>query len=313
MLTPATKANVWTRLDETGALYGITRRPGEDLVSLKRRILLAFVDTMNATTNGLTNSLLSQFGLDKIRVIKITLRDEVSSNDFPKRAVLKIDNQLLICKHFNSLTDYVEDYTIELRERPFITIPDIVTLINANSSLYSAELLSSDIATGYGSNDYLTIAKGFTIINMSNQGRGDETIGRSTLTKLQHQKIQRGSLMFNDTNSFNTEIYDEVYLENNTSGYYYVDYDNGTIQTVTVPSAESRVVYNFTEEPFYLYHSPVVVSSIVSIDAAKYLFDEKPSLLWTSDANKTFPTTPKQEMLDIVYELKRAARIYWGE
>lgn len=89
--------NVWTPLDETGTLFGVKRHNQETLENYKGRILNSFIDKTNATYEGIVNSLLNEFQYKKHRAIRITLKNGVSHLDYPNRAIIKLDNRLLLC------------------------------------------------------------------------------------------------------------------------------------------------------------------------------------------------------------------------
>jgi len=303
--------NIWTRLDDIGSLFGVERIKGESLADYRDRLLRAFVQKMDASSVGLNNSLLSEIGYEAIRAVKFSLKSGVTSNDYPRRAILKTDNRLIICSHFTSLDDFTIDYSIELREKPYPSLYRLCTLITINSEIYDAELLDSAVVEGYGSDSYLKIAKAFTLLNGTNRKTNRYISHPTTSITLPNKNLVKGSLLFSDNTILSNEVTGPEYLLN-IPGNYYVDYEKGAIVLVTFPTRSIEIYYEYLDDDFELVHSPVIASRIFTDEAKKYLFDELNKLTYDTEATNTNPGLPKTEMIELVYSLLRVSNIYWG-
>ncbi len=304
--------NLWTRLDSTGAIFGVTRLQGEDLLSFRERILNSFVHKMDSSYHGMLNSLLSELGLTRTRCISFALKTGVTSADFPRRAIVKTNNRLLICSRYNDLTDYTLDWSVELREKPYLSIYELVEDINSNSDIYTATLQSTSSTYGVGSENYWKLAKAFTLVNGINRVSVNETFTSTNIYTLEEGNILNGSLLFSDATALHSEVLTSAALAN-TPGNYYVDYTNGQIEAVSAIDRDTIIYYTYLDEPFNLFHSPVAISDIYSEEAQRFLFDEIGQILYTGDDDKTKPGHAKKEMVDIAYELLNVAQIYWGK
>jgi hypothetical protein len=271
---------------------------------------------MNSTYHGLVNSLLSQLGLNRVRCLRFTVRPDLNKELYGTRAILKTDNSIIFCSRFANLQDYTADYSIELCERPYLTIYQVYELVknhyDNHNGLYDVELISQDYpTTGVGTEDYWKICKAFTLLNDFSQVSYTESLAASTKLVLKYQDLIPHSLQISDNIAFRTEVYDSTYLT--TPGYYFVNYDDGYIQSFSEPGNNINIRYSYHKDDMDLYHVPVNVSSLITAEAKKYLFEEIEQFLYTNlDVDSEVPGHPKKFLIDLVEELMSVSRIYWG-
>lgn len=309
LMQPTNIKNIWTNLDDIGAIISLGRRDGESLLSFKERIMNAFTSKMNSTYEGLTNSILSGFSLEKTAAIKIT---PVDSTLYPKRQIVKTDNLLLLCKYFNSLEDYDADYSIELFEKPYITINKLVDYINTFSTIYQAELITLPVTYGPGTVNYWKMAKGFTLLNSQSIQQVTETVYASNVIQLKYDNLINGELFTLGSNALTNEVYSEDLLLN-SKGNYYVNYTDGLISLGLGDSVQASIIYKRRVEPFYLYHSPIVISTLFNEANIKYLFVEELQKIYAAEIDKTTPSFAKDDLIQLMKELLAVSKLYWGE
>lgn len=138
----------------------------------------------------------------------------------------------------------------------------------------------------------------------------DEEIPSSKFFKLKNRNIKPDTLKFSETYSLFKEEDD---LENITFGpYYSVNYSEGAIKTVKIPSGEGVVSYSYANFPLVIMTSPAVIINLADKETENFLFTQNEKVIYEDPKDRFVPSQPKAEMIEYISELLKVNRQSWG-
>ena len=295
---PTTKQNRWLLIDELGAFVGLRRETGEQVKDFRDKIRDTFVHRAGASYDGLINSIGRELGLERKLAFTITC-----SNKSYRWGVIKNASKLILfsrLENISTVTGSIEK-TIDLQPYDaFPTIQDIIDDINT-TDYFTATVQDTSILS----------EPAMYLINGTSYKIGRDQIQPTKVFKLSYQNLHPNSLYFSRNSAFITEVANTVFGPQST-GEYSVDYKKGIVYTYTYPTTEIQFTYSYTEDPFYMYHVPVSITSLIDPLCGDLLFQQMEELVYTNDNDSTSSFVPRPELIDLIHELKRVSNIYWG-
>lgn len=292
MGTPS-PSSVYNEFDSFGTMLGLPRLPEERNTAYKKRLLDVFARRASATYVGLLNGISRELGLEYYKPISIEVDASTPSHIQP--VIEFLENKVYIWKDKST-----NDLELELdRSTPgnnAYWLQDLVETINTESTHFNAS-----INTGQE-----PVSRSDCIINQSNSKLVISfPLRDSPIQILQHTNIERQSLVFTDTRTFRTEVFNETELT--SAGRYYVDYTNGIIKTFSVPNDGARVRYNYHEQSFEPVANPVILRDLQS-----EIFKEIMFLETNAPDGSTALGVPTELGATIINELMSVFPMYWG-
>jgi len=284
-------------IDRIGILLGTKRIVDESNADFKKRIWDASVHPSGPAYSGVVNGLTRDFGFLLTEVIKIELKlnSDGSSialnprvdmfanrivlyNDWRSSSFTSIDKEIRIYKEDDE-GYYLHGLIDEINKSKYF----MATLLDGvRPNLFSTCLKKASSAT-YVSNEPLVIDR------------------RQTL---RYKNIVDGSIVFSDTRTFNTEKFDKI----TSYGDYLVDYENGVVFSMSLPTEYSSCSYYTNRFPFTIEASPIQVFSINDDNYTTELF--KKEIL---DSEEAVNSLLNEEGTVIYNQVFLNSRSLWGE
>jgi hypothetical protein len=291
VLTPRV---AWNQFDEHGNSISLARLRGETNWEYKRRILDVFSHQANSSYKGMIHGITRGLGLSLFQPISIWTKLDPQTNQFAAPdPYIKFDGVYL---HLYS--DFESDELVSInRYQPGGNYEHITRLVDIiNTSVFFGAAIEPGI-------DPYT--RSMTILNQSNRVQFSEDIQRSTKFKLEKDKLVSGSVRFSDDSFLTNEVASEDRLAR--SGDYYIDYWNGIIAIYVVPSFNVVIYYDYIEDSFKPWASPIILHSVSNENFRAAMFDQ------ILQDNGTFAHgLPTRLGSDIINELLSIVPLYWG-
>jgi hypothetical protein len=282
------------QFDEHGLLVSLDRLREEKNWEYKRRILDVFSHQANSSYRGMIHGITRGLGLSLFQPIVIWMKlDPVTSRFAAPDPYVKFDGIYL---HLYS--DFANDELVTInRFQPGGNYEHITRLVDViNTSFYFGASIEPEI-------DPYT--RSMTIMNQSNRVRFGEFVQASTKFRLEKDKLVQGSVQFGETVYFKSEVASENYLSRR--GDYYIDYWNGIVSVYTPPAIETVIHYEYTEQDFKPWASPVILHSISDENFGAAMFDQI-----LQDDGTLAHGLPTRLGSDVINELLGVTPMYWG-
>jgi hypothetical protein len=293
--TPTSK-NVVSHLDLISDVVSLNRLSGESAAEFKERVMDVAVHPGGGIYEGVINGLTRELGFSRQKAIKIELKlgsggDPIARN--PRVDILP-NKVVLYSDHRDSIQTIDRTIRIYQPEDAGFYIEDLVTEIN-KSQCFSASIYS-DVRHNWHSTNLI---RGNTDVFIQN-----DVISSDRLTTLSTQNIIEESLVFDEPETFKTE----VTTTPSAAGEYKIDRINGRIYTYNIPQGDLGVSYHAGTFPFIVDYSPIKVYSMQEDDFQYELFQHE-----TLDSGEVANTLPNREGSEIFHQLYKENKTFWGE
>jgi len=301
-VTDSMKKSVWGPLDEMGLLLDLERLPGERNHEYRERLFRVFTRRTDSTYQGLLNGITYELGLEFDDVLTLTF---TGSSDLQPRAIVQ-DGILTLYSDYTDDDNYViiqiqSEPQLNLRQEDANELAELIPLING-TGVFSAALVE----------DPPPVEWSYCLVNFdTNVWINDEVVPSSTRFTLAHTLINDGMFFFGERKVFQTLQTSESALSN--PGDFYVNLTTGEVVTTSIPSGEGTVRYQYRDLPKTLEASPVSLGYIGSRDLQRYFFTQLEVRLFDSPLERFINNIPNEEGVDIINELFRASKNYWGK
>lgn len=286
--------NVWNEFDEHGLSIGLSRTTGETNWSYKRRILDVFAHRANSTYRGLVNGVTRELGFSLFSPLSIDPKIGDNGDFLAPDPYIKFDGAFLYL--YSDYQNGLLDYKIDRFEAGgnYEHLSRLVDFINS-TAFFEANLLESGEP----------FSRTMTIINQSNRLLIDQPTQPSTRFKLNYEHLVRGSIIFSDQDTFQSEKSTSAQVV--SMGQYHIDYVNGIVTVFSIPPLESRIRYQVVDYPFKPLASPVILCDINSQNFKAKMFNQ----LLQEDGTY-INGVPLELGTDIINELLAVTPMYWG-
>lgn len=301
-VTDTMKQSVWGPLDEIGLLLDLKRLPGERNHEYRERLFRVFTRRTDSTYHGLLNGITYELGLAFEDVL--TLSFTGSSSNQPRATVQ--DGILTLYSDYTDDGDYTivqldNEPQLNLRKDGANELSELVALINSTAD-FSASLVE----------DPPPINWSYCLVNFdTNVWINDETIPSSTRFTLENAPINDGMFFFGERKVFKTLRTTESALTQ--PGDFYINITTGEVVTTSLPSGEGTVRYQYRDLPKTLEASPISIGYIGSRELQRYFFTQLEVKLFDTPLERFINNIPNEEGVDIINELFRASKNYWGK
>lgn len=297
LITKPTRQNIVNSFDYNGSVVGVNRLPNEGNVDLRNKIFDASVHPAGPTYDGIINSLTRAFGFIRTRVIKIELK--AASSGSVIATAPRVDflaDKVVLYKNWDPNSDNnIIDKEIDIYspDDAGYYLSDLIAEINT-SECYTCSLVDS-IRTNTHSTS-LVRGTSHKFISVDN-------IYMDYKTNLANQNIIPNTLIFDDKNTFSTE----VFTTPTASGEFYVDYINGIITTFAIPKIETKCSYHYNVFPFFVDYSPIQIFSMNDENFRDKLYNKE--TLDSGDLTNGLLNKEGQMILEEIYK----SNVFWGE
>lgn len=288
-----TLSSVFNEFDSHGVLLGLPRLRGEKNAEYKKRLLDVYTHRASSTYTGLINGITRELGLEFYKPIVLSKDPSLPGSQVP--VIEFVENKVKIWSNGRQGDPDIEINRSSVDSKGY-WVGDLVTKIN-ESGLFTAVLSSG--AELFSRSDCILNQSSSKLVN-------SEALKSSQQQVLNNKKLEPGSLTFSDRFTFAKEVQTKV--EVTKQGYYFVDYENGVINSYSVPDTGSRVRYNYNLETFEPVASPVIIRNTLSEDFQEQMFIQTQSP--TGETNSGIPT---ELGANIINELMSVFPMYWGD
>jgi hypothetical protein len=294
--------SVWGPLDEMGLLLDLKRLPGERNHEYRERLFRVFTRRTDSTYDGLLNGITYELGLEFEDVLTLSF---AGSSDLQPRVTVQ-DGILTLYSDYTDDEDYeivqVDNAPqLNLRKETANELSELIALINA-TGVFSLALIEDPPSVNWS----------YCLVNFdTNVWVNDETIPSSTRFTLEHAPINDGMFFFGERKIFKTLRATEEALV--SPGDFYVNLTTGEIVTTSLPSGDGTVRYQYRDLPKTLEASPVSLGYIGSRELQRYFFTQLEVRLFDTPLERFINNIPNVEGVDIINELFRASKNYWGK
>ncbi len=285
--TPVSHA-VFNELDNMGLLLDLVRLSGERNDAYKQRLFDVFVHRGGSDRLGLVYAITRELGLDMFQAITITPVLDADGDSLG-------DNPAIV---FEETKCYIySDYT----DSDNGLVATIDRYGHDGGAYNYSELLTSIQATGYFAASIKSGVSGDTRSMTIYDQSSVETIVSEDLStsggiiNLNHNKLFSDSVSISSPNLANRV---DTQVELVRPGQYYIDYLNGIIYTTESPSSGSAIRYEYRNDNFKVWASPVIIHNLQSADFKTKMFEQ----ITDSDGD-TVNGAPKELGADFVNEL----------
>jgi hypothetical protein len=261
--------SVWNELDEFGLLFDLPRIEGELNKTYKQRLFDVFVNRANSTYRGLINGITRELGLSLYHAMTITPVWNSGGTDF------KGANPAVV---FDETKCYVySDYTLG-SSGLVLTIDRYEKASDTDTTAYTmGELVQEINSTGYV---YAVLQSGVSDSARSmcifNQKSIDLVVGEdlskgSVVVNLDNQYLLSSSVSISSSNLATRVATQEELVK---EGQYFIDYDLGIVYTVIAPEPGSLIRYEYANNNFEVWASPVIIHNLQSADFKTKMFEQ---------------------------------------
>lgn len=289
--------NITNNFDLLSSFVSLKRLPGENNTSYKQRIMDVNVHLGGPTYEGNINNITRELGYTRENCILIELKlnssgDQIAEN--PRVDILA--NKVVLYSNYqpNGTETIDKEIRIYNPEDEGYFLSDLVTEINS-SNCFSASIYSNVRPNLHSCN--LIQKSSYNYVN-------NDLINSSKKILLSAENIVQESLRFGEEDIFQTE----VIVTPSSEGEYLVDYQNGEIETFSLPNGTYEVSYHYNEFPLTVDYSPIQIYSLQDENFKKELF-----LKETLDSGETVSTLPTSEGSEVIHQLFLETQYLWGE
>lgn len=301
-VTDDSKKSVWGPLDEIGLLLDLKRLPGERNHDYRTRLFRVFTRRTDSTYQGLLNGITYELGLGFDNVLTLTF---TGSSDLQPRVMVQ-DGILTLYSNYVGDDDFTliqinNEPQLNLREEGANELSELITLINSTGS-FTAALVD----------DPPSVEWSYCLVNFdTNVWVNDETIPSSTRFTLENPLINDGMFFFGERKVFKRLRTSEGAMSQ--PGDFYIDIATGEVTTTSLPSGEGTVRYQYRDLPKTLESSPISIGYIGSRDLQRYFFTQLEVRLFDTPLERYINNIPNDQGVEIINELFRASKNYWGK
>jgi len=225
------KISTW--LDSAGALLDTERLKDETLFHYQQRLIDTMRNRASPSTFGLNNSAARQLGLERTHVFTLS---SVYPNPYIK----------ITSKYIYLYSNEVLDFKFDLYNNTF---GDLKTYIDYNSSYFNIDYYDEDLEN-----------LNLKYLSYDNNLKGNsEVLGSSKCIILEKSNIKD---IYFHSDSFLVEKDSIDEIEN--FGDFYIDYQYGIVYLSD--NCSGKVTYNYYENPFKLFYSPVTFYPLADED-----------------------------------------------
>lgn len=301
-VTDSMKKSVWGPLDEIGLLLDLKRLPGERNHDYRKRLFRVFTRRTDSTYDGLLNGITYELGLEFEDVLTLTF---TGSSDLQPRVTVQ-DGILTLYSDYTNEDDYTviqidNEPQLNLREDGANELSELVALINSTGS-FTAALVEDPPPVNWS----------YCLVNFdTNVWVNDEKVPSSTRFTLENAPLNEGMFYFGEPKVFKRLRVSEDALTQ--PGDFYINTTTGEVVTTSLPSGEGTVRYQYRDLPKTLEASPVSIGYIGSRDLQRYFFTQLEVRLFNTPLERFINNIPNDEGVEIINELFRASKNYWGK
>lgn len=301
-VTDTMKKSVWGPLDEIGLLLDLKRLPGERNHDYRKRLFRVFTRRTDSTYDGLLNGITYELGLEFEDVLTLTF---TGSSDLQPRVTVQ-DGILTLYSDYTNEDDYTviqidNEPQLNLREDGANELSELVALINSTGS-FTAALVEDPPPVNWS----------YCLVNFdTNVWVNDEKVPSSTRFTLENAPLNEGMFYFGEPKVFKRLRVSEDALTQ--PGDFYINTTTGEVVTTSLPSGEGTVRYQYRDLPKTLEASPVSIGYIGSRDLQRYFFTQLEVRLFDTPLERFINNIPNDEGVEIINELFRASKNYWGK
>ncbi len=294
--------SVWGPLDEMGLLLDLERLPGERNYDYRKRLFRVFTRRTDSTYQGMLAGITYELGLDFNDVLILTF---TGATDLQPRIVVQ-DGILTLYSHYiddttHTLIQINNEPQLNLRKEDANELSELIALING-TGVFTAALVE----------DPSPVEWSFCLADVdTNVWINAETVPSSTRFTLENSLINDGMFFFGERKIFKTlKASVEVLTQ---PGDFYIDIATGEVTCASLPSGEGTVRYQYRDLPKTLEASPAALGYIGSLDLQRYFFTQLEVKLFDTPLERFINNIPTSEGVDIINELFRASKNYWGK
>lgn len=254
----------WNELDEYGLLFDLPRIEGEANKTYKQRLFDVFVNRANSTYRGLINGITRELGLSLYHAMTITPVWNAGGTDFEgaNPAVVFDETKCYIYSDYTLGSSGLAS-TIDRYERTdSYTMGELIEAINATGYMYAA--LQSGVSAS---------TRSMCIFNQKSIDLiiGEDLSKGSVVVNLNHQYLLSSSVSISSSN-LTTRVATQAQLVK--EGQYFIDYDLGIVYTVVAPEPGSLIRYEYANNNFEVWASPVIIHNLQSFDFKTKMFEQ---------------------------------------
>lgn len=291
------KKSIVNSFDLAADIVSLDRIAGESNADFKQRIMDTSVNPGGPTYYGFINNLTRDLGLSKDKAILIQLKQDSSGSYVARNPRVDIlANRVVLYSDWRPDGTAVIDKTI----RTYKTTDAGYMLSGLVAAINTSSCFSATIYSGVRPNLHSS-----TLIRVSTDIYAlRDPIEGSTFTDLTGQHIVEGSMVFDETSIFRTEVTTTPAAD----GEYKVDYENGKVYPYNTPSGTLGVTYHYGLFPLTVYFTPIQVFSLQDEDFLDELFH-----LETLDSGEEQRGLPNTEGSEVFHQLFKENKVFWGE
>lgn len=203
-------------------------------------------------------------------------------------------------KEYSNENNFQLEKSIDMREDVRFH-RDIIAIINELTFFEATNLL--DIRTDVFS---------FTLNRQSSENTViKEMVPAAKFFKLANKDLKEGSVRFTEANIFLQEVEENAVSQ--SKGNYHIDYSQGIVKVNTTPSGRKTASYVWSDFPFTITASPVIINSLNKEDTEEFLFLQQEMKRYTSVKDRFRSSVPKADMIEYISELLSVKPENWGE
>jgi hypothetical protein len=279
-----TQHHIWNELDEFGLLLDLPRLDEEANRSYKQRLFDVFVNRASSTYRGLINGVTRELGLDVYHAMTVTPVWHGDGFRGPNPAIVFDETKCYV------YADYVNEPAVATIDRfektDSWTMQELVESINATEYMYAS--LQSGVLSSTRAMEIFN-QKSIELVISEDLDKGGPVVN------LDHSSILSDSVTISSTNLRERVSSQEALIK---KGQYYIDYSIGVIYTVEAPEPGAVIRYQYRNDNFEVWASPVIIHSLQSSDFKGKMFEQ----ILTDDGTYT-NGAPTELGADLVNEL----------
>ena len=320
VITDEHRKSVWSFLDEIGLILDLKRIPGERNKEYRERLYRVFTRPTDSTYQGMLNAITYELGLNFHDLISIDFIGGptdvgLAAGETPQPRVTLKDGVLTLYGHYineddNMIVQIDNKPQINLRKIEYADPNDLLDAINSTTTFLATDLDIQGHIDGTGG-PALRADWSYTIANDdSNVWITQEVVPSSTRFFLANSPINEGQFFFDERRIFKTSKESENDLTQ--PGDFYLDLSTGEVVVASLPSGLGTVRYQYRNLPVYLEASPVSLGYIGSLEMQRYFFTQLELSLFDNPLERFINNIPTDEGVEIINELYRASKNFWG-